>query len=69
MQYEVKVGGKTPQVVDLNGQPVAGAKVRKIEFPGISVPGPGGITTSYVSGPGHAAIEVNGQVITNVPLC
>lgn len=66
--YKVNVGAGVPKVLDLSGQPVAGTRVRKITFPNESVTGPSG-TVNYISGPGEAEIEVNGQVFPGVPLC
>jgi hypothetical protein len=66
----VKVsGGSTPKVVDhATNQDVVGAKVRSITFPTQSSAGSYG-SVNYVSGPGTAVIEVNGAVISGVPLC
>ena len=49
--YKVNVGAGVPQVFDLSGQPVAGARVRRITFPDESVTEPSG-TKNYISGPG-----------------
>lgn len=68
--YQVKVsgGGALPMVVDVNGNAVANARVKSIGFPH-AVSHAGGKTEHYISGPGTAVIEVNGQLIADVPLC
>jgi hypothetical protein len=68
MTYRVKVGPHMPNVVDMSGQPVSGARVMRIEFPDEEVTGPDG-TYKYISGPGVATIRVNGQEHSHVPLC
>ena len=65
--YKVKAASM-PEVLDQTGQPVPGARVRKINFPSQAQTGPSG-TECYISGPGEAEIEVSGQVISGVPLC
>jgi hypothetical protein len=57
-----------PQVLDLSGQPVRGARVRTISFPFESVMGPNGIV-NYISGSGTAEIEVSGEAYSGVLLC
>lgn len=67
LQYQVRIS-PLPRVVDQQGHDVPNSRVRSIGFPNAYVDGPDG-RIGYINGPGAAEIEVDGNVIRNVPLC
>ncbi len=68
--YRVKISGAAtiPVVVEANGDTVPNARVINISFPKGEQDTLGG-KVYYISGPGQANIEVDGQKISGVPLC
>lgn len=68
--YKVKISGENaiPVVVDATGNTVPNARVINISFPKGEQDRLNG-KIYYISGPGQADIEVDGQKISDVSLC